>query len=359
MIGVLIDRRYETIKLLGEGAFGQTFLATDTKRPGNPYCVIKQLRYLSTNPQAVEHARRLFKKEAEILEKLGHHDQIPTLLADLEEDQEFYLVEQFIPGHSLLYEMRPGQAWSEDQVMRLLVEVLKILVFVHGQGVIHRDLKPANLMRRESDGKLVLIDFGAVKELESQIVQGQNAPTIAVGTPGYMPIEQFNGHPQFNSDIYTLGVIAIQALLGLPANELSGLKDPGSTPPGELKWRDRRSVSPQLADILDKMVRSDFRERYPSAKAVLTDLAALGASGFAPAHTSTNSAFATTILKPAALKPATISTTTIARPQPNGKTHRTSNPTPSSKAALPSQAGDSPANSQKEQVTSSQSSSQS
>ena len=294
MIGVLIDRRYEIVQVLGGGAFGQTFLAKDTKRPGRPDCVIKQLRYFSNNPQALHHARRLFKKEAEILERLGHHDQIPTLLADIEEDQEFYLVEQFIPGQSLASEILPGVCWTEAQVIQLLAEVLKILVFVHGQGVIHRDLKPANLMRRESDGKLVLIDFGAVKELETQIAHGHGVPTIAVGTPGYMPIEQFNGQPQFNSDIYTLGIIAIQALLGLSVEELSGLKDPSSTPPGEVMWRDRQPVSPQLADILDRMVRTDFRQRYPSAKAALADLAIFGIPA---TEYSAESASATTMLR--------------------------------------------------------------
>lgn len=162
MIGQILDGRYHIVQMLGGGAFGQTFLAKDMKRPGYPSCVVKQLRYIGNNPQGLQIARRLFKKEAEALEKLGQHDQIPTLLADLEENQEFYLVQQFIPGHSLIMEIVPGQPWTEEQVINLLKEVLQILVFVHGQGVIHRDIKPANLMRRSGDGKIVLIDFGAV-----------------------------------------------------------------------------------------------------------------------------------------------------------------------------------------------------
>lgn len=278
MIGVLVDGRYEVVKVLGGGAFGQTFLAKDTKRPGCPACVIKQLRYMSSNPQALQHARRLFKKEAEILEKLGHHDQIPTLLADLEEKQEFYLVEQFVPGTALSVEILPSLPWTEAQVIQLLREVLQVLVFVHGQGVIHRDIKPANLMRRQSDGKIVLIDFGAVKELETQIAAGQSIPTIAIGTPGYMAIEQFNGQPQFSSDLYALGMVAIQALLGLPAEALSGLRSADSSPPGEVQWRDRRSVSPEFAAVIDKLVRADHRQRYQKATEVLADLEPLAHS---------------------------------------------------------------------------------
>lgn len=286
MIGVLVDGRYETVKVLGGGTFGQTFLAKDMKRPGQPPCVIKQFRYVNNNPKALEQARRLFKKEAEILEKLGHHDQIPTLLADIEEHQEFYLVEQFVPGQSLGQEVVPGHQWAEAEVIHLLEEVLQVLVFVHGQGVIHRDIKPANLMRRESDGKIVLIDFGAVKELGTQIAN-PNVPTIAIGTPGYMAIEQFNGLPQLNSDIYALGIVAIQALLGLAADELSGLKDSHSHPPGEVVWRDRRSVSPGLADVLDRMVRADYRQRYQSAETALADLKTLHTEIADPASVST------------------------------------------------------------------------
>jgi serine/threonine protein kinase/Flp pilus assembly protein TadD len=317
MIGVLIDRRYEIVKVLGKGAFGQTFLAKDMKRPGQPYCVIKQLHYLSNNPQALQHARRLFKKEAEILEKLGHHDQIPTLLADLEDEQEFYLVEQFVPGQSLASEIGAGMPWSEAQVIRLLVEVLEVLAFVHSQAVIHRDLKPANLMRREPDGKIVLIDFGAVKELGTQIAHGQNIPTIAIGTPGYMAFEQFNGQPQFNSDIYALGVIAIQALLGLPAEAVSSLRDPRSTPPGEIVWRDRQPVSPVLADILDKMVLADCRQRYQSASEVLSDLAKLGADR-TTTHATSISTIANTL--PPTQPPAS-------RTQFSSATEQTSQPT--------------------------------
>ncbi|NJR59047.1 MAG: tetratricopeptide repeat protein [Cyanobacteria bacterium CRU_2_1] len=307
MMGTLVDGRYEVVKVLGGGAFGQTFLSKDLRRPGHPDCVIKQLRYFSTNPQILEHARRLFKKEAEILERLGHHDQIPTLLADIEENQEFYLVQQFIPGYPLSEEITPGLPWTEAQVIDLLKEVLTILVFVHGQGVIHRDIKPANLMRRQSDYKIVLIDFGAVKELGTQIAQGSR--TIAVGTPGYMAIEQFNGQPQFNSDLYALGAVAIQALLGLAADELTNLKDRNNPHSGELIWRDRKSINPKLADVIDRMVRADYRERYQSALAVLADLGAIATD------TTDTSATSTIIVTQSSQTDTSHRPTTIALPE--------------------------------------------
>ncbi|HIK27657.1 MAG: serine/threonine-protein kinase [Oscillatoriaceae bacterium SKW80] len=267
MIGKLLDRRYRIVKFLGSGSFGHTYLAIDTRRPGNPQCVIKHILPKQKEPKAIIAARRRFLREAQILEKLGKHDQIPMLLAYFESKQEFCLVEEFIPGHSLDSELVPGQPLSEDEVICLLQEVLEILVFVHGQQVIHRDVTPKNLIRRASDAKLVLIDFGAVKEITGEWSEGQSTRTIATGTPAYMPLEQFRGHPQFNSDIYALGAIAIQALTGVTAKELPKLKKSGGTP-----WRARAQVSQQLADIIDKMVHDDYTQRYQSAKEVLEDL---------------------------------------------------------------------------------------
>ena len=269
MVTQLLDNRYQIVRVLGGGTFGQTFLAQDIKRPGHPECVVKQLRYLSNDPQSLQIASRLFKQEAEILEKLGKHPQIPTLLADIEENQEFYLVQEFIDGHPLTDEIIPGQPWNEDQIINLLVEILKILEYVHEAGVIHRDIKPENLMRRKSDNQIFLIDFGAVKELRTQIAQGQMNQTVAIGTPGYMPIEQFHGQPQFNSDIYAVGMIAIQALLGIDANDLKQLRNPNTN---QVIWRKQRQVKGELANVIDKMLYPGYQRRYQSVKDVLPDL---------------------------------------------------------------------------------------
>lgn len=273
MNGQLLDGRYEIVQVLGEGAFGKTFLAKDLKRPGHPQCVVKLLSYSSKDPQALEAARRLFKAEAETLEKLGQHDRIPTLLAEFEYNHEFYLVQQFVHGYTLNQEIQPNQRWTEEQTIRLLTDVLPILAFVHGQGVIHRDIKPANLMRRTSDGNLVLIDFGAVKEIDSQISSAQSAePSVAIGTAAYMPVEQFQGFPKFNSDIYALGMICIQALLGIPSNQLTKLVGNNINNTNNDSWRTQANIRPALADLIDKMVVFDWRQRYQSAVEVLNDL---------------------------------------------------------------------------------------
>ncbi|MEH1941457.1 MAG: serine/threonine protein kinase [Nostoc sp.] len=265
MIGKLLDHRYQVIRVLAMGGFGQTYIAEDTRRPGNPICVVKHLKP-GTDPRVFDTAKRLFNSEAETLEKLGNHDQIPRLLAYFDENQEFYLVQEYIEGHTLAEELIPGKRWSESQVIQLLQEVLEILEFVHRQGVIHRDIKPDNIIRRASDNKLVLVDFGAVKQLRTQLVTvgGQPSATVVIGTPGYMPTEQGQGKPRPNSDIYSLGIIAIQALTGLQATELQ--EDPET---GEIIWQQSVTVNYRLAAVLTKMVRYHFKDRYQNATEAL------------------------------------------------------------------------------------------
>ena len=275
MLGKLLDRRYEVTQVLGSGGFGRTYLARDTRRPGNPTCVVKQLKPLRNDPNFLETARRLFNSEAETLEQLGNHDQIPRLLAYFEEDQEFYLVQEFVEGHTLTQELQPGQRWEESRVIAMLEEVLGILDFVHRHGVIHRDIKPDNLIRRNSDHKLVLVDFGAVKQIRTQFAatQGRASNTVAIGTPGYMASEQALGQPRPSSDIYALGVIGIQALTGLmPVNFQEDLST------GEILWQHSVSVNKGLASILTKMVRYHFKDRYQSAAEALDALRLLNSS---------------------------------------------------------------------------------
>jgi CHASE2 domain-containing sensor protein/predicted Ser/Thr protein kinase len=263
----LLDGRYQAEYTLGSGGFGVTYLARDTKRPGKPQCVIKQLAPARRDANFVNLARRLFNTEAEILSKLGHHPQIPHLLAYFEHQQEFYLVQEFIDGTPLDRELEGAmEPWTEAQVLDLLHQLLPVLGFVHSQYVIHRDLKPGNIIRDRHDGKLVLIDFGAVKEIQPQIIDDQNM-TIAIGTRGYTPPEQYAGKPNYSSDIYALGTIAIEALTNTHPRYL-----PVDDKTGNLIWHDLAAVSPALAKVLDKMVTYHFNDRYQSATAVLMDL---------------------------------------------------------------------------------------
>lgn len=287
----ILDNRYKLIKVLGKGGFGRTYLARDQRRPGSPLCVVKQLKPASTDPEFIREARRLFNTEAETLERLGTHDQIPLLLAYFEEDNEFFLVQEFIEGTPLNQELEAplpdnqeevtvgeitaasqgkvrSRQMSEGEVIKMLKDILSVLEFVHAENVIHRDIKPANLIRRKRDNKFVLIDFGAVKAMSDQnvkveTVEGESRFTVTIGTPGYMPSEQCAGRPNYTSDIYAAGMVAIKALTGIDPPDL-----PSDPETGEVIWRDQRKVSNGLAMVLTRMTRYRFSDRYQSVKEV-------------------------------------------------------------------------------------------
>ena len=278
-IGQILAGHYKIVKSLSSGGFGETYIAEDIHRPGNPQCVLKHLKPANSSPESLSTARRLFNSEAQVLEKLGEHPQIPRLFAYFEENEEFYLVEEFIDGHPLSAELPLGQRWSEIQVKTMLEDMLGILEFVHGQGVIHRDIKPDNIMRRESDNKLVLIDFGAIKEMRNEAIPktAQGSATVAIGTPGYMPTEQGRGKPRPSSDLYALGMIGVQALTGMFPHQL---REDDET--GEIRWQDQASASPALAAMLSQMIRYHFKDRYKTATEVAIALRTLGSAGSIP-----------------------------------------------------------------------------
>jgi eukaryotic-like serine/threonine-protein kinase len=261
--------RYKVISHLGAGGFGQTFLAEDLHLPGHPPCVVKQLKPEISNDHTLQMARRCFNTEAEVLYQLGVHEQIPRLLAHFEEDQEFYLAQEFVEGRSLVHELVEGKVWAEADVIALLKDILTVLSFVHQQQVIHRDIKPSNLIRRKKDQKIELIDFGAVKQVGTPVdpESGLTNVTISIGTKGYMPNEQLAGKPRFSSDVYSVGILGIQALTGVHPRHLEEDTE------GEIAWHYRApQVSQGLRQILDRMVSYDFRSRYRDAMEALEAL---------------------------------------------------------------------------------------
>ncbi len=257
--------RYQIVRHLGGGGFGQTFLAKDLHLPGQPLCVIKQLKPRVNDPIHLQTAKRLFNQEAETLYRLGSHDQIPRLLAHFEQNNEFYLAQEYIQGHSLNLEVVPGKRLDETYTVELLHDILSVLAFVHQQHVIHRDIKPANLIRRSSDRRIVVIDFGAVKEVRNQTASlaGPTSVTVAIGSPGYMPSEQQAAKPHYSSDVYAVGMVGFEALTGLRPRDFP--RDPETAEFSCGLVQDLVSVSPEFAAVLDRMVRYDYRQRYANA----------------------------------------------------------------------------------------------
>ncbi len=207
-----LNNRYQVIRDIGAGGFGKTFLVEDTQMPTQRRCVAKQLKPVTTNPQIFQLLQDRFAREAAILEELGEgNTQIPRLYAYFEEDGQFYLVQEWIEGETLTHRVQNSGKLSESSVREILVSLLRVLEFVHGQRIVHRDIKPDNIILKNSDGIPVLIDFGAVKEAMGTVMNssGNGTRSIVIGTPGFMPSEQAAGRPVYSSDLYSLGLTAI------------------------------------------------------------------------------------------------------------------------------------------------------
>ncbi|MGG6269643.1 protein kinase domain-containing protein [Leptolyngbya sp. AN03gr2] len=267
----LLNHRYKVLGLLGDGGFGKTFLVEDTHLPSNRRCVVKQLKPIHENPQIHQIVKDRFQREAAILERLGEsHEQIPKLYAYFSEDEQFYLVEEWVEGDTLTQKVQNEGVQSEATVRSILMHLLPTIAYVHRQQIVHRDIKPDNVILRRRDGQPVLIDFGAVKESMSTIVnsQGNSTNSIVVGTPGYMPAEQLAGRPLFSSDIYSLGMTAIYLLTGRIPQQLD--TNPMS---GELSWQHYApSISPGFAAILNKAVQMSAHLRFSTAAEMLSAL---------------------------------------------------------------------------------------
>ncbi|MCP2728035.1 serine/threonine-protein kinase [Limnofasciculus baicalensis] len=265
----LFQNRYEVMRLLGRGGFGVTFLARDVSLPGEPLCVIKQLCPKVNDNKALENARERFEREAKTLAKLGSHSQIPMLLNYFVAEGEFYLVQEYVHGVTLARLVRRYGCLPESVVKRFLYEILPLLEYIHKHKVIHRDIKPQNIIRCQDDGRLVLIDFGAVKQQIAQAVDStmKMRSTHFIGTVGFAPPEQFSLRAVFASDIYALGITCIYLLTGK-----SPLDFDRERTTGKLYWENMVHVSESFARILTKMTQVPLDERYKSAPEILTDL---------------------------------------------------------------------------------------
>ncbi|MBD2414178.1 tetratricopeptide repeat protein [Nostoc calcicola FACHB-3891] len=263
---VVLRNRYRPIKSLGGGGFGKTYLAEDIDKL-NEHCVIKQFAPQVQGTAALNKATELFEQEAKRLQQLGKHPQIPTLLAYFNEDNRLYLVQEFIDGQNLLVELQQQGIFDEQKIKELLLDLLDILKIVHQQQVIHRDIKPENIIRH-SDGKFVLIDFGASKQLTATVMT-QIGTTI--GSLGYAPLEQMQGGEAYPaSDLYSLGATCFHLLSGIHPWDL--WKRQGYS--WVASWREhlQQPVNQNLGRILDKLLQEEHQQRYQSATEVLQAL---------------------------------------------------------------------------------------
>ena len=270
---LILRDRYLPIKLLATGGFGAAFLAIDRDTPRMRQCVVKQFQPSGNlTEEALEKSRILFTQEAGVLEEIGNeHQQIPKLFAFFtitvpnlkinKSEQFFYLVQEYISGQTLEEELAKQGNFSELKILKILREILPVLQFIHDKGIIHRDIKPSNIIRHY-DGRLFLLDFGAVK-----LIANTSSSSTGIYSLGFAPPEQMQGNQVFPStDLYALAVTLITLLTGKEANKLFDAYT------NQWQWRSQISVNPRLAAILDKMLLSAANQRFQSAQEVLESL---------------------------------------------------------------------------------------
>ena len=282
--GTVLRQRYLIQQVLGQGGFGRTYLALDQERFNEP-CVLKEFIVPYHDVTLIEKSKILFHREASTLYQI-QHPQVPRFWAAFEDEQRFFLVQDFVDGqtyrHLLSDRKQKGQTFSETEVLHFLNHLLPVLVCIHTQGIIHRDISPENVILQTQSatqlepvhplpkaGLPILIDFGAVKEATS------HWPLIStptrVGKVGYAPPEQLQtGRVYPNSDLYALAATALVLLTG---REPQTLLDSRTL---TWNWEPYAQIGDVLAMVLRRMLAVYPGERYQSAAEVMQDLQSLG-----------------------------------------------------------------------------------
>jgi serine/threonine-protein kinase len=202
---------YRIESVLGSGAMGVVYRATDVNR-GRPAAI----KVVSGEIARGGKVQRRFEREAQILDQF-RHPGIVRFLGYGKHRGTWYIAMEFIQGTTLEKVLQESGAMPWRQVVDLAIQVCDALHYAHERGVIHRDLKPSNLMMTE-DGRIKLTDFGIAKDLDATSL---TATGRTLGTAAYMAPEQIRGTPAVShkTDLYALGVVLYQMLVGKPPYE--------------------------------------------------------------------------------------------------------------------------------------------
>ena len=264
--GVILNNRYRIVKQIGRGGFGRAYLAEDTHRY-RELCVLKEFAPKVESDHDLRKAEELFERESGILYKL-QHQQIPKFEALLQTKidgrRSLFLVQEYIPGSDYWKLFKDKGKLSETEVKDMIWDLLPVLDYIHNSKLIHRDISPDNLIRRDLDGKTVLIDFGCVKIAANAISRSTGQTATLIGKKGYSPDEQLRRGQAFpSSDLYSLAVSAVVLLTGKQPDELYDSQS------GSWNWESKARVSPVLRKVLNKMLAEKPGDRYQSADRVL------------------------------------------------------------------------------------------
>jgi eukaryotic-like serine/threonine-protein kinase len=275
----LVGGRYLITGYLGGNEGVETYLANNLRRQYQSPCLIKQIELPHSDDHNKIQLERRFVEELSVLERLGYHEQIPQLRDHFEENDQFYLVQEYIQGKSLAQKIAQ-QNLSTAQIIQILDSTLFVLQFIHQNRLIHRNIKPSNLIIRELDQQVIITDFGILHEIKTR-------PNLLLDSrsferQNYWPPEQAAGRPTISSDLYAVGMTIIEALTGTKPATFTREQT------GKLLWEQNLTLDRRLIKIIDKLIQLDLGQRYQSAEKVLSDLGKINSYGtlnYQPAKT--------------------------------------------------------------------------
>ncbi len=256
----LLGGRYEKIKKLGQGSFGEIWLVLDTEAVG------PERRYVAKIP-FVKTANPKFRQEATICQQLAPHPGVVSLKDIVEDDGKVILIQEYVEGQNLGDML--GEELPPSLVENIILQLIEVVAHAHAHRIMHRDIKPTNIII-QADGTLKLLDYGAAKVLKEKDISA-----TMVGSRPFMAPEQLMGESERRSDIWAIGVIMYLLYTGdLPFYSevekflIDQILEKEPTPPRE----HNPEIPPELETIILKCLKKKVEERYENALALKADL---------------------------------------------------------------------------------------
>lgn|GEM_PF-7072885 len=283
-IGDILSNRYRVLQIIKSGVETQVYLTEDISLLHDNVCLLKRYQYHSKQAHLFKLNKRLFETELNYLRLCEDWDQIPKLLDNFEDEYTLSLIEELIEG-DLLSKLIPSNinspnCWLELNILEFLSDILETLTYLNEKDIIHGDLNPNNIIQRKKDNRFCLIDFANVQKISEldnpfkRLLPFQSIRSISPSS--YVAPEQIIGQTKANSDLYSLGIIAIQALTGIDISQLEL-----SPKTQELNWleiwqshhqKEDFLISEEILLILNNLVCADYKNRYQTAKEAFKDV---------------------------------------------------------------------------------------
>jgi serine/threonine protein kinase, bacterial len=247
---------YQVLRTLGKGGMGTTYLAWDKNKTVKNAPLLLVLKEMNADMARIAKARELFDREARVLKSLDHPG-IPKYYDFFVENNRKYLLMELIHGHNLEQFVNQRGPTDPERTIKWMIQVCSILEYLHNlqPPLIHRDVKPANLILRNLDSRLMLLDFGAVKELGTAL-------ETRIGVEGYSAPEQYRGKPCPQSDIYGVGTTIIFLLTGKAPMQYYRYQSNKF----EFDISNIPNLPPNLSLVLENACKPEPRDRYQTAK---------------------------------------------------------------------------------------------